>query len=83
MKKERIILGSILLLCLLLLGFQWIRYSSLLKKGKNNFNQINLQLEKLNNEVKEKEKEKQSLEEENAWKIEVYKAWKKVVNQES
>ncbi|MBQ6135623.1 MAG: hypothetical protein IJI60_04845 [Bacilli bacterium] len=79
-KKVIRITGLILIACIFLLGFQWIRYSSLQEKENKKIHELNSKIEKTKKELQEKEKQKQSLEEQKGWKIEVYKTWEKAVN---
>ncbi len=80
-KKVVWITGFVLVLCLALLGFQITRYVSSKSEKKNGrMETIEAKLEEANHKLVEKEQKKQSLEEEKAWKIEVYNTWKKAVN---
>lgn len=70
-----------LILGILLLGVQIYRYYDSTKETrKKEIQEIEKKLESTKKKIEEMEKKKQSLEEEKAWKIEVYKTWEKAVN---
>ena len=76
--------GFILILCVLFLGYQITRYVSFQKTGEDKrVEKVEKKLEEVNQKLQEKERTKHSLEEEKAWKIEVYKTWEKEVNPSS
>ena len=75
------ITGLLLVICLLLLGYEVFQYYQLPEKSREKEIQIvDDKIKNISQKKEEKEKEKQSLEEEKAWKIEVYQTWEKEVN---
>jgi len=76
--------GFILVLCLLLLGYQITRYISFQKEGEDKrVEKIEVELKEVNEKIQERENTRHSLEEEKAGKIEIYQTWEKVVNPSS
>lgn len=74
------ITGLLMMISLLLLGYQIYRYYYFPKENKDSeIQEIKEKNKNIEKEIEEKEQEKQSLEKEKAWKMEVYKTWEKEV----
>ena len=71
--------GFILLLSLLLLGYQIVRYLPYKDdKKENKVEEVNSEIQKIDIKIEEDKKKKKALEEEKAWKIEVFHTWEAI-----
>lgn len=75
------VITSLLLIgCFSVLGIEMFRYYTITEEiNENELKKVEVKMQELESEIKEKDKERQALEENKASNIEVYKLWEKEV----